>query len=117
MKSILTKYQNEGYMLYGISNQSGICKNILSISDVIDCMNETKRLLDIDFPISFCPHNSFPIKCYCRKPQSGLFLEAIYKYKINPLLSIMVGDRTEDKTSAKRLNMKYMSPIDFFKLN
>ena len=117
MKSILTKYQNEGYMLYGISNQSGICKNILSIGDVIDCMNETKRLLDIDFPISFCPHNSFPIKCYCRKPQSGLFLEAIYKYKINPVLSIMVGDRTEDKTSAKRLNMKYMSPIDFFKLN
>jgi D-glycero-D-manno-heptose 1,7-bisphosphate phosphatase len=115
MKTILTKYQNEGYMLYGISNQSGICKNILSVDDVIDCMNETKRLLDIEFPITFCPHNSFPIKCYCRKPQSGLFLEAIYKYKINPFLSIMVGDRTEDKTSAKRLNMKYMSPIDFFK--
>jgi len=116
MKTILTKYQNEGYMLYGISNQSGICKNILSVDDVIDCMNETKRLLDIEFPITFCPHNSFPIKCYCRKPQSGLFLEAIYKYKINPFLSIMVGDRTEDKTSAKRLNMKYMSPIDFFKI-
>jgi D-glycero-D-manno-heptose 1,7-bisphosphate phosphatase len=115
MKTILTKYQNEGYMLYGISNQSGICKNILSVDDVIDCMNETKRLLDIEFPITFCPHNSFPIKCYCRKPQSGLFLEAIYKYKINPFLSIMVGDRTEDKTSAKRLNMKYMSPTDFFK--
>lgn len=114
MKTTLTKYVNDEYMLYGVSNQSGIGKNILSVDDVIDCMNETKRLLDIEFPISFCPHNSFPIKCYCRKPQSGLFLEAIYKYEINPLLSIMVGDRTEDKTSAKRLNIKYMTPNDFF---
>jgi len=117
MKSILIKYQNDNYMLYGISNQSGIGKKILSIDDVINCMNETKRLLDIEFPIFFCPHNSFPIKCYCRKPQSGLFLEAIYKYEINPLLSIMIGDRTEDKTSAKRLNMKYMTPNEFFNNN
>jgi hypothetical protein len=29
----------------------------------------------------------------------------------------MVGDRTEDKTSAKRLNMKYMTPEEFFKNN
>jgi len=114
MKTTLTKYQNDGYMLHGISNQSGIGKKILSVDDVIDCMNETKKLLDIEFPISFCPHNSFPIKCFCRKPQSGLFLEAIYKYKINPELSIMVGDRTEDKTSAKRLNIKYMTPEEFF---
>ena len=116
MRKILLKYLDEGYMLYGISNQSGIGKKILSTNDVIDCMNETKKLLNIDFPIAFCPHNSFPIKCFCRKPQSGLFLEAIFKYEINPLLSIMVGDRTEDKTSAKRLNMKYIHPNNFFSL-
>jgi D-glycero-D-manno-heptose 1,7-bisphosphate phosphatase len=117
MRKILLNYLDEGYMLYGISNQSGIGKNILSINDVIDCMNETKKLLNIEFPITFCPHNSFPIKCFCRKPQSGLFLEAIFKYEINPLLSIMVGDRTEDKTSAKRLNIKYIHPNDFFNNN
>lgn len=115
MKTILKKYINDGYILYGISNQSGISKKIVSLEHVIECMDETKKLLDIDFPISFCPHNSFPIKCFCRKPQSGLFLEAIFKYKINPLQSIMVGDRTEDKTSAKRLKIKYLTPPEFFK--
>ena len=43
--------------------------------------------------------------------QKGYFIE---KYKINPANSIMIGDRTTDKTFAERLGMKYISADKFW---
>lgn len=115
MHNILSDYQKKGYLFVGVSNQSGIAKQIVSEETVIKCFDQTKKLLDFEFPITFCPHSPFPLKCFCRKPQSGLFLDAILKYNIDPEKSVMIGDRTEDKTGASRLNIKYMTPVQFFR--
>lgn len=115
MKKVIQKYRSEGYMFFGVSNQSGISKGILSDEMCCQCMNRVKELLDFhDIEIKYCPHQSVPISCYCRKPQSGLGMYFIEKYKINPKKSIMVGDMTSDKTFANRLGIDFIHSQKFF---
>ncbi|MGL4688420.1 MAG: HAD hydrolase-like protein, partial [Fusobacteriaceae bacterium] len=50
----------------------------------------------------FCPHHEkngmgiYKKKCSCRKPESGMLLKGIEKYKINKKISYMVGDKISD---------------------
>ena len=63
----------EGYMLIGITTQSGIGKGVLTMEDAHDCIRETNEQIGIDKRIVtvLCPHYNFPVQCYCRKPQVG----------------------------------------------
>ena len=115
MMKTIQKYRSEGYLFCGVSNQSGISKGILTEKECIQCMDKVKELLEFpEIEIKFCPHTSSPITCYCRKPQSGLGMYFIEKYKIDPEKSIMVGDMTTDKTFALRLGMRFYNVDDFF---
>jgi HAD superfamily hydrolase (TIGR01662 family) len=115
MRSIIQKYRALGYKFFGVSNQSGIAKGILSEEDCEACMERTRELLDFrDLEIQWCSHASFPINCYCRKPQSGLGIYFIERYKVNPYESLMVGDMTTDKTFAERLGIKYIAANKFW---
>ena len=57
---------------------------------------------DVDLDgIYYCPHHSegkgeYKEDCDCRKPKSGMLLQAIKELKIDPRQSIMVGDKVED---------------------
>jgi len=112
---VLKKYMDDGYILLGVSNQSGIGKGIVSEEDVIACFEETNSQLGIDIPYSFSPHKVPPVSSYCRKPQSGMGVKYINEYKLDPSKCIMVGDMTSDKTFAKRLGMKFVHADEFFK--
>ncbi len=116
MKSKIDLYRKQGYLFFGVSNQSGISKGILTEQDCEACMNKTKQLLDFDdLEIKWCSHRAAPISCYCRKPQVGLAMYFIEKYKVNPVHCIMVGDRTTDKTFGERLDMKFITATTFWK--
>jgi histidinol-phosphate phosphatase family protein len=112
---VLNEYMSKGYRLIGVSNQSGIGRGNLTEQDAIDCFEETNRQIGIDIEYSFCPHNIPPIKCYCRKPQSGLAIHYIRKYDLDPSQCIMVGDMTSDKTWATRIGMTFKYPDEFFR--
>ena len=112
-KTILD-YKNRGYRLLGASNQSGVSKGILSHENACLCFAETNNQLHMDIDYMFCPH-SVPPTCYCRKPQSGIGVYFIEKYKLNPSECIFVGDQTTDKTFAQRLGFQYVDQLDFFK--
>ena len=119
MRPTLQKYIDDGYLLFGISNQSGIAKGSVTENMVTQCMNRTKELLHLptpfrNFPISFCPHRPAPIQCYCRKPQIGLPMYYILSQNVNPNQSIFIGDNTSDKTTAERLGMKFIYTKDFW---
>jgi HAD superfamily hydrolase (TIGR01662 family) len=111
---IIQKYKDEGYLIIGISNQSGIAKGTVTEKEVIACMEETKRQIGIDFPISFCPHRAAPISCYCRKPQMGQVLKYIETYKLDPTACLFVGDMKTDETLANRLRMPFRYAKDIF---
>lgn len=115
MKKKIDTYRKDGYLLFGVSNQSGIHKGVLSEADCKACMERTKELLELnDMEIIWCSHQSVPIRCYCRKPQSGMGMYFIEKYKVDPAKSIMVGDMTTDKTFANRLGITYIDVTKFW---
>lgn len=111
----LLEYREKGYLLLGVSNQSWASEDPSYPALADACFKRTNELLGLDIDYLFCPHTSAPISCYCRKPGAGLGVELIEKYKLDPALCIMVGDRTTDKTFAKRCGFKYMDQADFFK--
>lgn len=114
-KEVLAKYKKEGYLLLGVSNQSGIEKGELTEEVAIACFERTNKLLGFNIPVQFCPHHSFPIRCYCRKPLPGLGVFYIKTLGLNPSECIMVGDSTSDKTFASRCGFKFVPNEEFFK--
>jgi HAD superfamily hydrolase (TIGR01662 family) len=114
MKKKINKKVKKGYILLGVSNQSGISKGTVSEEVVKECMEKTKEMLDVEMDIKWCPHAPAPISCYCRKPQSGMGVYFIEKYKLDPSKCKMIGDQTTDKTFAERLGMQFIHVSKFF---
>lgn len=110
----LTEYKQKGYLLLGVSNQSGIAKGNLTLEAANKCFARTNELLGFDIDYLFCPHKVPPISCYCRKPQVGLGVVLIEKYKLTAKNSIFVGDMTTDKTFATRCGFQFIDQKDFF---
>jgi histidinol phosphatase-like enzyme len=86
----------------------------LSHETAVACFERTNELLGLKIDYHFCPHQSNPPVCYCRKPQSGNAVLLIEKYKLNPAECIFVGDQTSDKTFAARAGFKYFHVDQFF---
>lgn len=117
MRAKIESYRTIGYKLIGISNQSGIAKGTVTQEQVDAIFEKTRNLLgytEAEFPIMYCPHQSMPITCFCRKPQSGMAMEAIMKLQLNPHECIMVGDMKTDEQMATRLNIPYIDVADFW---
>jgi HAD superfamily hydrolase (TIGR01662 family) len=113
---ILDSWKEQGYMLLGASNQSGIAKGTPTESEAIACFDRTNELIGHDIEVAYCPHKVPPISCFCRKPMPGMAVTFFHKYKLDPSQCIMVGDRTSDKTFAKRSHIgKYVDAEEFFK--
>lgn len=112
---ILQSYKDKGYLLLGVSNQSGIAKGELSEQTAQELFDYTNQQLGIDIEYRFCPHQSAPISCYCRKPMNGVGVEFIMKHKLDAKQCIMVGDMTTDKTFASRCGFQYVDQAEFFK--
>ena len=115
-KEVLKKYKDAGYLLLGVSNQSGIAKKQLTEEAAKACFKKTNDLLGFDIEVRYCSHSVPPITCFCRKPMPGLGVEFIEKYKLDPKQCIMVGDMTSDKTFAERAGFKFMDQAEFFAL-
>ena len=114
-KKVLDSYREGGYLLLGMSNQSGVHKGDLSEELAHELFQHTNQLLDVEIEYNFCPHQSAPISCYCRKPMPGKGVEMILKHKLRRQDCIMVGDYTSDKTFAERSGFQYVDQAEFFK--
>jgi histidinol-phosphate phosphatase family protein len=117
MYSKLNDYRTRGYQLIGVSNQSGISKGTVTQQQVDTIFAKTRQLIGFteeEFPIMYCPHPAGPVTCFCRKPGSGMAIEAIMKLKLNPAECEMVGDMKTDEEFARRLQIKYWDAKDFW---
>jgi HAD superfamily hydrolase (TIGR01662 family) len=108
-------YKDKGYILLGASNQSGIAKGELTLEKCQQLFAHTNKLLGHDIEVCFCPHQSAPPVCYCRKPQVGMGIDYINRYKLDRKQCIFVGDYTTDKTFATRCGFQYVDQAEFFK--
>ena len=114
-KEKIKELKSQGYIILGVSNQSGVAKGKLTYEMAEKCFQKTNELLDFDIDVRFCSHKVPPITCYCRKPGVGFGVEFIEKYKLDPSQCIMVGDMKSDETFAKRCGFKFMHVDKFFK--
>ncbi|WP_316838926.1 HAD family hydrolase [Pedobacter gandavensis] len=107
----LKKLYDEGYMLIIITNQGGIALKRYTE----ETLAEMHRILGEKFEAQgakithayYCPHHpTVSEPCNCRKPLSGMVLEAITTYNIDPSLSVMIGDKPRDVEAANGAGVK-----------
>jgi D-glycero-D-manno-heptose 1,7-bisphosphate phosphatase len=96
-------FQNLGYKIIIITNQSGIARGYYSESDyqkLTQWMVNQFKKSNIDIlDIFHCPHSPDSI-CNCRKPMPGMFLKAKTKHNIVMEHSWMIGDKEVDVIAA-----------------
>ncbi|MDD5159226.1 MAG: D-glycero-beta-D-manno-heptose 1,7-bisphosphate 7-phosphatase [Sulfuricurvum sp.] len=94
-------YQEKGYLIIIVTNQSGISRGYYSEEDfarLSQWMVEHFRELGVYIThIYHCPHHeSIDGACECRKPEPGMFLSAQKKYDLDMKHSVMIGDNERD---------------------
>lgn len=97
--STLKSFQDAGYLLFIITNQSGIGRGMFTEED----MHRVHDKMLADFnkqgikisAIKFCPHAPDD-GCDCRKPHPKMILELIKEYDIEKSGSCMIGDKDID---------------------
>lgn len=108
---IMKEYQDRGYLIIIITNQSGIARGYFTVKE-LDTFNNAlldelkKRGVFVD-ALYYCPHHPDE-GCNCRKPSTGLIERAIKDFEIDISKSIMIGDRDDiDGKLARALGMNY----------
>jgi len=106
----LKKLQDRGYLLIVVSNQGGIAKGLYGNNDVVAVnAHIAARLAEFGVELDaiyYCPHHPEKTKCLCRKPLSLLFERALHRYKIDPVVSYMIGDKQRDIDAAEAVGIK-----------
>ncbi len=112
---VLHRCVEDGYLLLGVSNQSGIGKGVITSEQAVACFERTNALLGMRIDYRFCSHYSFPVKCWCHKPLPGLGVQLIEQYKLDRTQTIMVGDLKKDAAFARALGCMFVPADQFFK--
>ena len=107
----LKRFFDEGYLLVVITNQGGIALSRYT-EDTLAEMHEIlfNKFVEQGAEIIhayYCPHHpTVTGECECRKPKSGMLLEAIGEYNIDPAASVMIGDKPRDVEAANGAGVK-----------
>ena len=111
-----------GFLTILVTNQPAIAKGIISEKRFLRDINKLSYLLSknkvyID-RVYYCPHHpekgykseikGLKINCKCRKPNNGLFLNAIKDLNINKKKSYVIGDQISDYLAAKKTNLNFI---------
>jgi D-glycero-D-manno-heptose 1,7-bisphosphate phosphatase len=89
-----------GFLLVGITNQPDVARKTQR-REVVEAINAALLASLPLSEISVCYHDDRD-RCYCRKPQPGLLLEAASRYGITLSASFMIGDRWRDVEAGRR---------------
>jgi HAD superfamily hydrolase (TIGR01662 family) len=120
---VLKDYLDRGYLLLGVTTQSGVANGHLTEETAQRLITETGRQVgyqlggDTPFviPTLVCVHGSFPVSCYCRKPQAGLGVWLTRQYNLWPSDCLYVGDLGTDRSFAERCGFQFAEADQFFK--
>ncbi len=104
----LLRFQEQGYLLIVITNQSGIARGFFTEDQYLELQEwMVKDLKSKGVKITacyYCPHlpdaviPKYRCKCKCRKPGTELFYRAAKEYDIDLDKSIAIGDKERDLT-------------------
>lgn len=115
--SAIKKINTSEYINVVVTNQSVIARNLTDEAGLRQIHNKLEWLLGLEHTkvddIFYCPHHphggfegenkAFKIDCDCRKPKSGMLLQAKEKYHIDLTKSWMIGDTERDIIAGKNV--------------
>lgn len=106
--SALATARSAGFLLIGVSNQSGIGRGYFSAQDFHAVMTHLDTELESHGAafdsFHFCPHGPDE-GCSCRKPAPGLLEEASQLQAIDLSRSWMIGDKASDIVFGREAGM------------
>jgi len=112
-------YQNLGFMIFVITNQSGISRGYYSEDDFSQLSSWmvsefAKQGVDVK-KVYHCPHHpEISGECSCRKPHAGMLLEAQKEFNIDLKNSILVGDKERDIEAGLKAGLQESYLFDQF---
>lgn len=110
----LKELRDQGVLILGASNQSGVAKQNPSMKVAHECFQETNRQLGVDIEYDFDYSPAGPIISWHRKPMPGMGIDAVWRHKLDPARVTFVGDMTTDRTFAQRCGFRFEWAKDFF---
>ena len=104
----LKRFQKAGYLLFIITNQSGVGRGYFSLKQMHAFNNNMLKdftARGVNFTdLAFCPHSPED-NCDCRKPHPKLINELCDKYQIDKSKSYMIGDKKSDVEAGENAGM------------
>jgi D-glycero-D-manno-heptose 1,7-bisphosphate phosphatase len=105
----VAKLNRAGLLVIVVTNQRGIALGLYRAEDVVRIHARLQQELVANGAridgFYICPHDNGV--CQCRKPQTGLFAQAIADFPgIRPESSVMVGDSFSDIEFGRNVGMK-----------
>jgi len=105
----LKAFQDAGYQIIIISNQAGIGDGVYpeeALWEIHDYMINELRAQGIFIRSShYCLHGKNE-GCKCRKPETGLFEEAVKDIEMNRTCTFFIGDKASDIEAGKRFGLR-----------
>ena len=95
----LTELKAAGYLLLAVTNQPGISRGSLSRRELDRMHGLLRSNLPLD-DILVCPHDESD-RCSCRKPRTGLLVEAAFKWHLDLDRCFVVSDKWQDASAAQ----------------
>jgi D-glycero-D-manno-heptose 1,7-bisphosphate phosphatase len=98
---ICREYEKKGFLIFIITNQSGIARKRYSLAD----FEKLTRWMENQFEKKgitiaktyYCPHHpDYTGNCSCRKPEPGMILQAQKEFNVNLKKSVLIGDKKSD---------------------
>ena len=105
----LANFRHTGYKIILVTNQSGIGRGLISLKTAQEINDQLVRAIEgnggrID-GVYMCPHTPED-QCDCRKPRSGLLLQAARVLSLDLRSSWMVGDAWSDLLAGQAANLR-----------
>jgi len=103
------KLKENGFKIIVITNQSGIARGYFTeeqLSKIHKRLKQEIQKFDVVLDgIYYCPHHPDD-NCNCRKPNTGLFIDAINEHNIDVKKSFMLGDKILDIGAGKKIGAR-----------
>lgn len=105
-KEAIINLSKKSHQLFIVSNQAGINKGLISKENLEEINNYLQKEVNSGITkIYYCPHTNEE-NCECRKPESGMLLQAAKEYSLNLKDCYYIGDSVDDVETAKRVGCK-----------
>lgn len=110
-RSCVHRIKEMGYLAIVITNQAAVGKGLLMEQSLCEMNSLLQRETGVD-AIYYCPHHpqaflsGYRLRCNCRKPNIGLYEQALADFRITLNGSYMIGDRASDILAGRNLGIR-----------